>query len=315
MGRAYLGLAVAAIAWGASFVATKRAVSEVSPATVVWARFGMGVLVLGLAVALRRQWALPPRRELPFFVLLGFLGVALHQWLQSNGLKTATATTSSWIVTTIPIFTALLGFLVLKERLQPVRIAGIALAAIGVLVVVSRGRFGALWSGQEGTVGDLLVLGSAVNWAVFTVLSRSRIGSHPPARMMLWVMAIGWFFTFPWLLAGPGFSELTLPTPTGWLALAFLGFVCSGLAYIGYYDALRVLPAARVAAFIYFQPLVTMAVAVLLGQEHLVPAALLGGALILGGVALVNQKGSGISYFLFRPRLPKKGNRKYLTPS
>jgi len=139
MGRAYLGLAVAAIAWGASFVATKRAVSEVSPATVVWARFGMGVLVLGAAVALRRQWALPPRRELPFFVLLGFLGVTLHQWLQSNGLRTATATTSSWIVTTIPIFTALLGFLVLKERLHPVRIAGIVLAAVGVLVVVSRG--------------------------------------------------------------------------------------------------------------------------------------------------------------------------------
>jgi len=108
--------------------------------------------------------------------------------------------------------------------------------------------------------------------------------------MMLWVMAIGWAFTFPWLLAGPGFSELTRPTPTGWMALIFLGFVCSGLAYIGYYDALRVLPAARVAAFIYFQPLVTMAVAVALGQEHLVPAALLGGALILGGVALVNRR-------------------------
>jgi len=290
MGRAYLGLAVAAIAWGASFVATKRAVSEVSPATVVWARFGMGVLVLALAVVLRRQWALPPKRELPFFVLLGFLGVAFHQWLQANGLKTATATTSSWIVTTIPIFTALLGFLALRERLAPARMAGIALAAVGVLVVVSRGNPRALWSGHEGTVGDLLVLGSAVNWAVFTVLSRSRIVSHPPARMMLWVMAIGWAFTFPWLFAGPGVSELARPTPSGWMALFFLGFVCSGLAYIGYYDALRVLPAARVAAFIYFQPLVTMAVAVALGQEHLVPAALLGGALILLGVALVNRR-------------------------
>ena len=305
-GRAYLGLTVAAIAWGASFVATKRAVSEVSPATVVWVRFGLGVLVLGAAVAARKQWALPPRRELPFFALLGFLGVAFHQWLQANGLKTASATTSSWIVTTIPIFTALLGFLVLREVLHPVRMAGIALAAAGVLVVVSRGRPGALWAGSAGTVGDLLVLGSAVNWAVFTVLSRGRIASHPPARMMLWVMVLGWALTFPWLLAGPGFSELTLLTPIGWVSLAFLGFVCSGLAYIGYYDALRVLPAARVAAFIYFQPLVTMAVAVALGQEHLVPAALVGGALILGGVALVNKKVSGISFFLFRPPRAKK---------
>lgn len=288
--RAFFGLSLAAVAWGASFVATKRAVSEVSPATVVWTRFGMGVLVLGAAVAGRRQLALPPARELPFFALLGFLGVAFHQWLQANGLKTAAATTSSWIVTTIPIFTALLGWLVLKETLRPLRLAGIALAALGVTVVVSRGSLGSLWSGGAGTTGDLLVLLSAVNWAVFTVLSRGRIGAHPPARMMLWVMALGWAFTFPWLLSGPGFSELSRLSPGGWGAVAFLGFVCSGAAYIGYYDALHVLPAARVAAFIYFQPLVTLAVAVALGQERLVPAAIAGGALILLGVALVNRR-------------------------
>jgi drug/metabolite transporter (DMT)-like permease len=85
---------VAAIAWGASFVATKRAVSEVSPATVVWARFGMGVLVLGAAVACAGSGR-SPRDGAAVLRAAGFLGVALHQWLQSNGLRTATATTSS----------------------------------------------------------------------------------------------------------------------------------------------------------------------------------------------------------------------------
>jgi drug/metabolite transporter (DMT)-like permease len=182
---------------------------------------------------------------------------------------------------------------VLGERLGRARIAGIALATAGVLVVVSRGRLGALWTGEEGTIGDVLVLASAVNWAVFTVLSRGRIREEEPARMMLWVMTAGWALTFPWLFSGPGLSELPRLTPGGWVAVLFLGLVCSGAAYVAYYDALRVLSAARVASFIYLQPLVTAAVAVAAGQETLVPAAFVGGALILGGLALVNRSRAG----------------------
>jgi drug/metabolite transporter (DMT)-like permease len=82
-------------------------------------------------------------------------------------------------VTTIPIFTALLGFLVLKERLHPVRSRGSPWPRWGSWCGLAR-QVGACGPATRGTVGDLLVLGSAVNWAVFTVLSRSRIGSTPP---------------------------------------------------------------------------------------------------------------------------------------
>ncbi len=158
--------------WGASFIATKVALRDISPITVVWLRFTLGVVILGAAAALKKQLAPLPARDLGYFALLGFLGITFHQWLQSNGLVTAQATTTAWIITTTPIFIALLGWLVLKEKLGWLAAAGIALAMVGVLLVVSKGQWSAVAAGRFWTTGDVLVFISAPNWAVFSVLSR-----------------------------------------------------------------------------------------------------------------------------------------------
>jgi drug/metabolite transporter (DMT)-like permease len=128
---------LAVLAWGASFIATKVALRDISPVTVVWLRFAMGVAILALAVLARRQFALPARwKEWLYFAALGFIGITFHQWLQSTGLQTSQASTTAWIVATTPVFMALLGWLVLKENLGWVRVIGIGLAA-GVLLVLA----------------------------------------------------------------------------------------------------------------------------------------------------------------------------------
>src|SRR6266850_648201 len=162
--------AFAVTAWGASFVATKIALRELTPVALVWARFALGIPVLGLFVLGRRQLRPMERRNFPYFLLLGFLGITLHQWLQSNGLVTSQATTTGWMVATTPLFIAVLGWLFLRERLGPKGIAGIMIAAAGVLLVVARGDPGAIVVGRLGAPGDVLIMVSAVNWAVFSVI-------------------------------------------------------------------------------------------------------------------------------------------------
>lgn len=285
----YLEALFAVSVWGGTFVATKFALREASPATIVWLRFGMGLLILGLAVALRRQLAWPTLREWGYFALLGFLGVTFHQWLQATGLQTAAATTTAWIVATIPIFTALLGWLFLREQLGWRRVAGIGLAAFGVLLIVSRGDLLSLAGGSFGAPGDFLILISAINWAVFSVLSRSGLKNHPAARMMFYVMLCGWIFSIVWLFGfGPGLSEISGLSATGWGSLLVLGIFGSGLAYIAWYDALQELPATQLGVFIYIEPLVTLVMAALMLNEIISPISLLGGALTLAGVTLVN---------------------------
>jgi len=279
----------AVVVWGASFIATKVALRDVQPITIVWLRFAMGVVILGVAVALRGQFALIPMREVGYFSALGFLGVTFHQWLQSNGLVTAQATTTAWIVATTPIFIALLAWLFLQERLGWKRAIGIGLAALGVLLVVTRGDWRALSTGNIGTPGDLLILLSAPNWAVFSVLSRRGLKSHPSARMMFYVMGIGWLFISVLFFAEAGLTELSQLTLDGWLGVGFLGIACSGLAYIFWYDALQIVPASQVGVFLYLEPLVAVIVAAMILEESFGLVAMLGGAIILLGVWLVNR--------------------------
>lgn len=281
----------AVVIWGATFVATKIALTEVSPATIVWIRFGIGVIILGVTVLARRQFALPDPSDLAMLALLGFIGVTFHQWLQATGLQTTRATNTAWIVATIPVFTALLGWLFLKEKMGWLRVGGIAIAALGVLLIVSDGNPASLFTGGFGAKGNLLILISALNWAVYTILSRRELARHPAARMMFYVMLFGWLFTCVWIFSiGPGLSEIPALTSKGWMSILMLGIFGSGLAYIAWYDALREIPASQLGVFINIEPLVTTLLAAIMINEPITPITLIGGAIIILGVWLVNRK-------------------------
>ena len=293
--KAILKALFAIIVWGASFVATKISLQYVAPSTVVWLRFTMGVIILGLAVFLNNQFSPPKGSDWGYFALLGFLGITFHQWLQSTGLLTAQATTTAWIITSTPIFIALLGFVVLKERLAWYQIAGIVLAAFGVLLVVTKGKLSSLADGRLSTPGDFLVMISAVNWAVFSTLSRPGLQKHPATLMMFYVMSFGWLFTSILFFTGSGFQEISSIPWNGWIAITFLGIFCSGIAYIFWYDALQTLPVAQTGAFLYLEPIVTVIVAALVIREAILLATLIGGVTILVGVWLVNRPGRTVS--------------------
>lgn len=280
----------AVIIWGASFIATKIALVDVSPITIIWLRFLMGVIILGITVIMRRQFILPQLQEVGYFALLGFLGISFHQWLQSNGLQTSEAGTTAWIVSTTPVFMALLGWIVLKEGLGWLKVTGIFLAFAGVLIVVSKGDIFYISIGSFGAPGDKLILVSAVNWAVFSVLSRKGLKAYPASLMMFYVMSIGWIFISILFGAGTGIEEISNLTPEGWVSVAFLGIFCSGLAYIAWYDALKVLSTAQTGVFLYIEPLVAVVVAFFILSEAITLASLIGGGIIIFGVWLVNSR-------------------------
>jgi len=285
----YIEAGFAASVWGASFIATKIALKDVSPVTIVWLRFAMGVVVLGAAVMLRKQFSLPQKNEWGYFALLGFLGITFHQWLQSNALKTSEASTTAWIVATTPVFMALLGWLVLKEKLSALKIFGIALAFIGVLLVVSDGNIASISIGKFGAPGDKLILVSSINWAVFSALSRRGLKTYSASLMIFYVMLFGWLFTSVLFVGGRDYVEVAALTFNGWLGILFLGIFCSGLAYIAWYDALQALSTAGTGMFLYIEPLIAMVVAFFVLGEAITPASVLGGGVILFGVWLVNK--------------------------
>jgi drug/metabolite transporter (DMT)-like permease len=289
LAKAALSVAV----WAASFIATKIALREIAPAAVVWLRFGIGVAVLALFAGVRKEWSFVPFRELRRFALLGFLGIAFHQWLQSTGLITAQASTSAWIIATSPVFIALLGWILLHEKLGLVHIMGMALAAGGVVLVVTHGDLGTVAHGRFGEPGDILMLVSAFTWALFSVNSRRGLRHHPPTLMMFFVMAFGWLFSCPLFFVQGSPAQIVNLSFSGWLAILFLGIFCSGVAYIFWYDALKIISVSRVGALLYLEPLIAVAVAAVMLGEPVLLISIVGGGLILLGVWMVNRRAPG----------------------
>lgn len=281
---------VTVVSWGASFTAVKTALAVCSPLSVIWVRFTIGSAILAALTFFWQERSLPRRGQWGLLALLGFLSVPFHNLIQATGLRTAGAASSAWIVATSPAWIALLGWLFLKEPLGRRGLLGIALASGGVLVVVLRG------SGMELTLhdalapGNLLVLASAINWAVFSVLSRQALQRFSPLWMTTWMMGLGWLMTTALYLPSGLWRELAQIPVAAWGALFFLGVFCTGFGYAFWYEGLRHLPAAQVGAFLFLNPLSATGVAAVVLGEPLSWSLAGGGVLVLLGVTLVNRR-------------------------
>ena len=289
--KARLQVFFAITVWAMSFISTKIALLQVSPFTVIWLRFSIGLVIIAVAGAVRKELKLPTLKDLGYFALLGAVGITLHQWLQSNALVTSQATTSGFIVATIPVYMALLGWLALHEKMSALRWGGILVASCGVLLVVSRGDLASLAEGKVGAPGDILVIISAVIWAVYSIISSGGLKRFSALNMMFYVMFFGWLFTTVLLFTvGPGLREIANLRGDGWVSIVFLGVFCSGLAFLYWYNGLKALPASQVGAFLYLEPLITMVTAALILGERLHPLGLVGGGIVLAGVWMVNRR-------------------------
>ena len=284
-----LGALLAIVFWGVSFVATRAVVAQISPITLIFSRAALGsLLLIGILTARGRPW-LPPRSAWPSLFLMGFIGVAFHQLLQAYALRLTTAVNSGWLIGLTPIWAAIFAAIHLRERFPPRKLLGLTLGFLGAVLVVTRGRLGGGVLGLPATRGDLMILASTVNWAVYTVFGQptlKRLGSLVATTC---AMIVGWaLLTGPFLYAR-AWGDFARLDGVGWAAVLFLGVCCSGLGYLWWYGALERIEASRVAAFLYLEPLVTLLAAVVLLGETVGVTTIVGGLLLVGGVALVEK--------------------------
>jgi drug/metabolite transporter (DMT)-like permease len=284
---ARLGVLAAVVLWGISFVATKAALREVSPVTLIFTRFALGVAVLFLILRLRREPLIPPRDAWPMLALMGFVGIFVHQMVQVHGLTLTTAVRTGWLIGLTPIWSAVLAAVLLGERFGPRKVLGLCLGLVGALLVITRGELTSQVLTLPATRGDLLILASTVNWAIYSILGRDTLKRLGSTRAIAAAMFLGWAMLIPFFVGAAGWQEYPGLSSTSVIALVFLGVGCSGLGYLFWYAALQRLETSQVAAFLYLEPLVTLLAAVALLGESVAVATILGGVLVLVGVLVV----------------------------
>jgi len=278
---------LAVLFWGASFVWIKAALRELEPVTLLTLRFAIGTGVVWLlAMRSPRDDRRLRRSEVAPIAGLGLLGIAVHQGLQTTGMQTASASTAAWMASLGPAFIVLLAWPILGERVRAWQAIGLAAALAGAGLVSGAA---AAPSGDGGLGGALLVLASAVVWALYSILGKAQFIGRPPIVMTAWSMSFGWLALCAAFVGSGAWTDLAGLATSTWGAVVLLGVASTGLAYGLYFYALSGAEAALVAALQYLEPLVTMALAGALLGENTTASALVGGVLILGGVWLVDR--------------------------
>jgi len=278
--------------WGVSFVATKAALHEISPVTLIFTRFALGLVVLFLILTLRREPLILPRSTWPTLAAMGFVGIFVHQMLQAHALTLTTAIRTGWLIGLTPIWSALLAAVFLRESFGPRKLFGLFLGAAGAVVVISRGEISPRVLTLPATRGDLLILMSTVTWAIYTVLGRTTLQRLGSVRATTATMFAGWVMMIPFFISGGGWQQYQHLSSAVLTAIIFLGVGCSGLGYLFWYAALERLDTSQVAAFLYIEPLITLLAAVALLGESVTLTTIVGGIMVLLGVLTVQKSKS-----------------------
>lgn len=275
----------AVVVWGASFIATKIALEEITPLTIIFLRLILAsILLFILAVYAKKSFVIDLKNHGGIFILA--LIAAFHLWIQVTGMQYTTAANTGWIIGTAPIFMAIVGFVVFKESLSPIRIFGILLAFFGLLMLISKGDLSSI--DFLSNKGDFLILASAFTWSIYSAVNKKISLSYSPLLTILFLFIMMAIIISPFSINSAAIQSVISLSAKGWIVISFLGIFCSGIAYVLWAQALKEMDSVTVGAFLYFEPFVTVFAAWLLLREEITFMMILSGVVISIGVMLVN---------------------------
>ena len=284
----WLALFLTVLSWAAAFHLGRYVVGVMPPnAAIIW-RFLLAAAFLIPWVSLRERWdwaALWRHRWV--LLVLGGVGITGFQLGMFYGLRTSTATNAALLMGFSPAITVGLSALAERRMIAGRQLAGIVLGLAGVITVVSRGRLSVLRE-LDFAAGDLLLAAGGVAWAVYSVVLQRQARGLSLLQVTATTIALCALLML--LVAGVTAPDtVRWPPRAAWPALLFIGILGSGIAYLWWNDAVARVGAARAAQFMNLVPVLTMLMAVPLGDPP-GAAQLLGAVLVIAGVVLATRR-------------------------
>lgn len=271
------------IVWGSTFISSKKLLVSFTPAQIMLTRFLLAYFSLWL---LRPRRLSLTRRQEAAFLLLGLTGCSVYFYTENTALTYTLASNVSIIVAAAPIFTAIAAHFAGEERFRRSTLWVFLVAFTGVVLVVCNGTFVLKLNPR----GDLLALCAALCWAVYSVLLRRAGQGLDPVLATRRTLFWGIVTALPLVvLEGAPFPAAALLTPAAAGNFLFLGLIGSGLCYVLWNNAFRLLGVVATNNFIYLNPFITIVTARIFLQEPISPLALLGAALITAGVVAAQR--------------------------
>jgi drug/metabolite transporter (DMT)-like permease len=282
--KAMIAAFITILFWASAFAGIRSALSSYSPGSLALLRFLTASAVIGL-FSILSGFRAPDIKDLPFIFLAGFLGIAFYHVSLNYGELTVTAGSASFIIGTVPIFSVVLAALVFKERLNRNILIGLLISFAGItLIAIGENKAG--WLSPD--IGALMILAASAATSIFFVFQRpylAKYGSTQFTAYVFWAGTILMLIFLPQLI-----NDIIVSPLESTLSVIYLGIFPSAVSYVTWAYALNRARVSNVTSFLYVSPVLACIIAwVWLGET---PAllALVGGALAISGVAIVNLR-------------------------
>ena len=268
------------ITWGLGFTLTKIGMEQFSALLIMSIRFGIAGLVL--------VWfTKPPWGHMREIFVVALIGSTIQYGLTYNGLKGIDASTAAILVQLEGPILALMGTILLKEKLGLTRALGMGFAFLGVFIIAGEPRL-------EGHINSviLLVAGSAV-WAVAQIMI-SRLKGLSGITILAWVaiMATPQMFIASLIIEDGQWQAITSASLVDWSIIFYLAFIMTVVGYSVWYHLLSSIDVSKVSPFLMLLPITSIVAGILLLDEKLTLPMIIGGIMIMAGVAstLINWR-------------------------
>lgn len=285
----YFVLILSAVLWGASYVMTKELFltePDITVPIIITFRLLSVVVVFMPLLLLTHKLQKIQKGDLKWFLILACIEPFSHNMLETGGVQLVSSSLSSIIIATCPVFIPFAMAAIYKEGLKANHILGVVLSVVGISIMLIGGD-----SAIDGSAKGILLLAGAVAMSVaYTLLISKIVGKYEPITVTMYQNAFGFLFYLP-VIALTSASKLPLLSwsPKMILLIAGLGIFCSMLAYACYNYGVQKVGATKASVFVNGIPVVTMIVAVLIGQETLSIWKALGMFVVIFGIVLAQK--------------------------
>jgi len=230
-----------------------------------------------------------PRADLVPILGLGAIGFGTYQILWATALQWIPAGTSAFLIAATPVVTVFLAVVAGSDVLSRAKVAGGLVSLGGVAIVIAGGVGLALGASLPG---DLLTLGAAVCWAVYASFGAPVLQRHSPLRTTAWAMVGGSLvLLIPGLLQGVG-AQWSEVQPGAWAGLLYSSLIPAGVCNVIVFHAIRLLGPTRITALQFLVPFIAVLLAAVALSEPITAPQLIGGGVIVLGVAISRLRSS-----------------------
>lgn len=285
---ALLAGTIVSIIYGVTFTIAKDVMPKyIEPFGFILIRVGGSMLLF---------WMITPffpnekiaKQDFLRIIAAAFFGVALNMLTFFKGLSYTSPIMGAVLMVTTPMIVLVLSAILVKERIQNIKIYGLILGLIGTVFLILYGK--SVIHASNATLGNILVFINAVSYGFYLILVKKLMDKYNAFAFVKWIYTFGFLMVLPF-----GWDEFqavdfsNIPIAIFW-KIGFIVVFSTFFTYLLNLVSMRELKPTTVAVFIYLQPLFATVFAMSLGKDELTLVKIVSAVLIFTGVYLVTKK-------------------------